>query len=176
MRLTRRVCAISCASYFCCRDLTDLHACSGKNVCLFYLIGSCRFGDAKCNYSHTKDYLPEHGFWSDREELRKVQTAFSEIERQKRLSKRAGRHKKPTMNGLGRLNPLARSMMVDLFEATIDEYSDTYGDDDNDVMEQRMMNGGFSNSEMDELLSQGVKPWDDDAWVSSLSFHQISQY
>ena len=35
-----------------------------------------------------------------------------------------------------------------------------------DELEERMMNGGFTNDEVDELLAQGVKPWDEDASVS----------
>ncbi|KAA1476438.1 hypothetical protein DENSPDRAFT_807198 [Dentipellis sp. KUC8613] len=36
-----------------------------------------------------------------------------------------------------------------------------FGDDDD--MEERMMNYGFTNDDVEELLAQGVKPWDDDA-------------
>jgi hypothetical protein len=34
--------------------------------------------------------------------------------------------------------------------------------------QERMDNFGFTEDETMELLSQGVKPWDDDAWVSTL--------
>jgi hypothetical protein len=37
-------------------------------------------------------------------------------------------------------------------------------------LEERQMNMGFTEDEVHELLSQGVKPWDDDAWVR---VHQI---
>ena len=37
-------------------------------------------------------------------------------------------------------------------------------------MEERMANGGFTDDELDDLLSQGVKPWDDDAWVCCVIF------
>mmetsp|Transcript_4852 Transcript_4852/g.8121 ORF Transcript_4852/g.8121 Transcript_4852/m.8121 type:complete len:131 (-) Transcript_4852:445-837(-) len=33
-----------------------------------------------------------------------------------------------------------------------------------DKMDERMQNMGFTNDEVQELLCQGVKPWDDDAW------------
>jgi hypothetical protein len=33
-----------------------------------------------------------------------------------------------------------------------------------DELEQRMRNCGFTDADADELLCQGVKPWDDDAW------------
>jgi hypothetical protein len=42
-----------------------------------------------------------------------------------------------------------------------------WDEDSEDEMEQRMNNGGFLDDEVMELMSQGVKPWDDDAWVKS---------
>ena len=33
-------------------------------------------------------------------------------------------------------------------------------------MEERAENYGFTADEVNELLCQGVKPWDDNAWVS----------
>ena len=42
--------------------------------------------------------------------------------------------------------------------------------EDSDEEEQRMNNLGFTEDEVMELLSQGVKPWDDDARVSTLPF------
>ncbi|KAI9138105.1 hypothetical protein BKA69DRAFT_1177641 [Paraphysoderma sedebokerense] len=46
--------------------------------------------------------------------------------------------------------------------------SDDEFDDDDDLFgdetEQRMNNGGFTDLELQELLAQGVKPWDNDAW------------
>lgn len=32
------------------------------------------------------------------------------------------------------------------------------------MTKERMQNGGFTNDQVNELLCQGVKPWDDDAW------------
>lgn len=37
--------------------------------------------------------------------------------------------------------------------------------DTDEAMEERMANLGFTNDEVFELACQGVKPWDDDAWV-----------
>lgn len=42
--------------------------------------------------------------------------------------------------------------------------------EDSDEEEQRMNNFGFTEDEVMELLCQGVKPWDDDAQVSTFSF------
>lgn len=41
--------------------------------------------------------------------------------------------------------------------------------DDDDEIEERMANYGFTYDEMNELLCQGVKPWDEDAWVCNAS-------
>lgn len=35
-------------------------------------------------------------------------------------------------------------------------------------MDERAENFGFTQDEITELLCQGVKPWDDDAWVTNL--------
>lgn len=42
-------------------------------------------------------------------------------------------------------------------------YGDEWEDDEED--EQKANNLGFDEEELNELFSQGVKPWDDDAWV-----------
>ncbi|KAI0065070.1 hypothetical protein BV25DRAFT_1989327 [Artomyces pyxidatus] len=38
----------------------------GKNVCIFFLVGNCKFGDS-CVYSHTRAYLPYGRWWDDPE-------------------------------------------------------------------------------------------------------------
>ncbi|KAH7921339.1 hypothetical protein BV22DRAFT_1132353 [Leucogyrophana mollusca] len=41
---------------------------SGKNICVNFLMGICKFGDTKCVFSHTKDYLrPKGGWWTTQE-------------------------------------------------------------------------------------------------------------
>ncbi|KAH9483570.1 putative mitochondrial import receptor subunit tom70 [Psilocybe cubensis] len=37
----------------------------GKNVCVELLLGTCKFGDAKCIYSHDTSFLPATGWWND---------------------------------------------------------------------------------------------------------------
>ncbi|KAJ6583299.1 hypothetical protein B0H10DRAFT_1890149 [Mycena sp. CBHHK59/15] len=47
----------------------------GKNVCLYHILGACKFGDAKCIYSHSKDCLPTaHGWWNDAKKIAEVKT------------------------------------------------------------------------------------------------------
>jgi hypothetical protein len=45
---------------------------------------------------------------------------------------------------------------------------DQYDEELESEVQERMDNFGFTEDEVDELLCQGVKPWDDDAWVSVL--------
>ncbi|KXZ50738.1 hypothetical protein GPECTOR_15g423 [Gonium pectorale] len=44
--------------------------------------------------------------------------------------------------------------------------SDGYGSDATyeDEVDERMDNMGFTRDELNDLLCQGVKPWDEDAW------------
>ncbi|KAG7453095.1 uncharacterized protein BT62DRAFT_959370 [Guyanagaster necrorhizus] len=59
----------------------------GKNVCLYFLLGNCKFGDAKCIYSHTRLYLREDGFWNYEEAtavLRYIYEIKTEEERMER--------------------------------------------------------------------------------------------
>jgi hypothetical protein len=48
--------------------------------------------------------------------------------------------------------------------------------DGSDEAEERMNNFGFTEDEVMELLCQGVKPWDDDAWVSTFGFEIFCVY
>ncbi|KAG5340650.1 hypothetical protein C0989_000905 [Termitomyces sp. Mn162] len=60
----------------------------GKNVCLYYLLSSCKFGDLKCIYSHSKDALPStHGWWNDPKQVKRVKEVL-ELAEQKAKEKR----------------------------------------------------------------------------------------
>ncbi|KAJ7144968.1 hypothetical protein C8R43DRAFT_829481, partial [Mycena crocata] len=39
-------------------DARSMQDTRGRNVCLYFILGSCKFGD-RCLYSHSKEYLPE---------------------------------------------------------------------------------------------------------------------
>ncbi|KAG6868431.1 hypothetical protein C0993_003108 [Termitomyces sp. T159_Od127] len=47
----------------------------GRNVCLYSLFDSCKFGEAKCVYSHDKTFLP-HGWWSNPEHVVMLKERF----------------------------------------------------------------------------------------------------
>ncbi|KAG2492427.1 hypothetical protein HYH03_009370 [Edaphochlamys debaryana] len=42
-----------------------------------------------------------------------------------------------------------------------------------DEMDERYENMGFTRDELDDLLCQGVKPWDDDAWDVLAALHDF---
>ncbi|KAJ2918077.1 hypothetical protein MD484_g2306, partial [Candolleomyces efflorescens] len=46
----------------------------GRNVCTYFLLGTCKFGTSKCVYSHSRLYLPtkKGGWWTSKEETEKV--------------------------------------------------------------------------------------------------------
>ena len=50
---------------------------SGRNMCMYFLLGSCKFGSSACVYSHDKTYLPPGRWWED-EEKRFVLHSISE--------------------------------------------------------------------------------------------------
>ncbi|KAF4614612.1 hypothetical protein D9613_003397 [Agrocybe pediades] len=65
----------------------------GKNVCIDFLLGDCKFGDAKCIYSHDKTYLPENGWWKDEEKLRAAKKFQKDMQSDGTLSGYEGLHK-----------------------------------------------------------------------------------
>jgi hypothetical protein len=47
---------------------------SGRNVCMYFLLGNCRFGTSVCVYSHDKTYLPPCRWWEDEEKCSILRT------------------------------------------------------------------------------------------------------
>ncbi|KAF8876346.1 hypothetical protein BD779DRAFT_167670 [Infundibulicybe gibba] len=176
----------------------------GQNVCLYYLLGSCKFGDAKCIYSHNKDCLPKRGWWADVEQTAKVKAVLELAEQQAReqraleslLYKLNSQTRKPrSKSGKGQrsdrhpakgnpqppasttVKPPAAAESMSHFKSNDRKGRKKYLDYDStgsydDLLEQRMMNGGFTDYELNDLLCQGVKPWDDNAWdvLAALSY------
>ncbi|PPQ97683.1 hypothetical protein CVT26_001866 [Gymnopilus dilepis] len=56
----------------------------GKNVCIYYLLDACKFGAAKCIYSHSKAALPKKGWWNNPEQVVKVKSVLEAAEKQSR--------------------------------------------------------------------------------------------
>ncbi|KII94310.1 hypothetical protein PLICRDRAFT_171967 [Plicaturopsis crispa FD-325 SS-3] len=146
----------------------------GKNVCLYYLLGECKFGAEKCNYSHDKRFLPNLNFWNDKAKVAQERDGilvekemYKEVVPPKRAGSSSSSSSRPSRGARGRGNGRGRARGGGRGggrgRATRGKHRSAW-DDNDDELEERMMNHGFSNSEVEELLCQGVKPWDDDAW------------
>ncbi|KAF6760447.1 hypothetical protein DFP72DRAFT_959740 [Ephemerocybe angulata] len=53
----------------------------GRNVCTYFLLDTCKFGAAKCVYSHSRSFLPKHGWWTSEEATAKVKSIVELSER-----------------------------------------------------------------------------------------------
>ncbi|KAJ2914216.1 hypothetical protein MD484_g6210, partial [Candolleomyces efflorescens] len=52
----------------------------GKNVCLHFLLGDCKFGDLNCIYSHDDRYLPPPAWWKQPEAVDRARTLVAGME------------------------------------------------------------------------------------------------
>ncbi|KAK7460447.1 hypothetical protein VKT23_009169 [Stygiomarasmius scandens] len=208
----------------------------GKNICLYHLIGKCKWDNQNCIYSHSRTFLsasvsstitsskpssntpppftisasfapfsssaptrppdgdPE-GWWNHPERVEQVRELVLQRDEKGRLaheariatfnaraknkrSKKGARNSKlstSTSTSTSTSSVPCRDLDIRLLGSLRTKYYDSDLDDseysfDTDVeeesqMEQRYLNGGFTDNEVMELLCQGVKPWDDDADV-----------
>ncbi|KAJ4486342.1 hypothetical protein J3R30DRAFT_3445981 [Lentinula aciculospora] len=157
----------------------------GRNVCLHYLIDRCIFGD-RCWYAHEKTYLPSNGWWNE-ENLGGWQELYDCVKEDMEdgVFDRVG----SAMNGTADIWRIRENLdlLVDDWTNAVDDGSQGYSDDDDfygtgtapgrggrenrleGEMDERADNMGFTEDEVHELLCQGVKPWDNDAWVTRTS-------
>ncbi|KAJ3737044.1 hypothetical protein DFJ43DRAFT_1035816 [Lentinula guzmanii] len=165
-----------------------------KLPCRYYNHDGCRFGkvcrykhapddssirDELCWYAHENLYLPSNGWWNE-ENLGGWQELYDFVKEDMDhgVFDRIG----SAMNGTADIWRIRENLdlLVDDWTNTAESGSYGYSDDDDDdcygserggsrrrferEMEERSRNMGFTDSEVNELLCQGVKPWDDDAW------------
>ncbi|KAI8896685.1 hypothetical protein BC833DRAFT_527979 [Globomyces pollinis-pini] len=137
--------------------------------CRFFSKGTCNKGDA-CRFSHQQpnktilncgnlivygkceygsNCIYSHSILSKSEN---VQTVFGSEQEQK-------------VKSYG--NPVVEFATLNKPPKTqLERLRNSYcSDDESDLEEQRIQNGGFTDEEVNELLCQGVKPWDEDAWA-----------
>ena len=57
------------------------HYFRGRNVCIYFLIDRCKYGDSKCVYSHDKTYLGK-GWWQDQQVLAGTREIFQYLDPQ----------------------------------------------------------------------------------------------
>lgn len=144
---------------------------SGRNVCWYYLIGACKFGE-RCSYLHSKEYLLQKGWWStaagvDKEKKRynliqMCNKGIADYNSQTKASGTKQTSNKKQPKGKKKRSHRSRSG-VEGKSPALHSYSGWGGYDSNGYDENGMF--GFTGSDVEELLCQGVKPWDDDAWV-----------
>ena len=157
----------------------------GRNVCLYWLVGECRFG-CRCVYAHEKTYLPVRGWWTDDKRLARLRKEFNDAVARDPLPESL---RAPEFILAEALKPA--SWRSDLWvvaeheirkaaedeayaaaaEEEFDEYDDSeeYSDEDRleQEIEERGQNWGFTLDEVNEMLSYGIKPWDPDAEVGA---------
>ena len=61
----------------------------GKNVCIYHILDSCKFGASRCVYSHSKEALPKRGWWSSPEKVAKVKEVLEVAEKNVRDQRQA---------------------------------------------------------------------------------------
>ncbi|KAI0641698.1 hypothetical protein C8Q79DRAFT_1014122 [Trametes meyenii] len=140
----------------------------GRNVCIYWLFGDCRFGTSKCVYAHDRTYLAERGWWAD---TRRNATVLSTS---KKLLKTVPRRHLPKAFLADAIKPgtwrnddwvalrydVGEEIVFrdDYWEAGPEESDDE--DNDNDDWLERSMYGGHSKALYEEMLLQGIKPWE----------------
>lgn len=159
-------------------------------MCRYYLFGVCKFGE-RCSYLHSKEHLLQRGWWSTTDGIEKEKKRYEllqmcnkaladynsqtkaagtsqALKKKQPKGKKKRNHRSRVGSGIPGTNPSEVGQSSQRIGArnkkpTIYSYSkwplyESDGDDENGMC-------GFTGSEVDELLCQGVKPWDDDAWV-----------
>ncbi|KAG7443925.1 uncharacterized protein BT62DRAFT_1078113 [Guyanagaster necrorhizus] len=137
-------------------DTDSIQNSLGQNVCLHFLKGYCRFGDYKCRYSHSRDHLALEDIdaisstcEAPEKTVHEAASVSSDVP--KTQSKKNGKK-----TSRGKVPATGENRYRRKFGSGIDW-------DIESEMEERMDNWGFTEDEVQELLCQGVKPWDDDA-------------
>ncbi|KAF7327781.1 hypothetical protein MKEN_00357900 [Mycena kentingensis (nom. inval.)] len=79
----------------------------GKNVCLYFLLGLCKFGKGKCIYSHERKWLAEGGWWDDEGVVERVKGRV-ERERERKKERREVREAEKEKKRLDRAENKAK--------------------------------------------------------------------
>jgi hypothetical protein len=125
-------------------------------------MGLCKFGDNRCSYSHSREYLPEKGWWTTAEGLTSARKLYKHARvLPKEVVKVAEDYVAASFGRLGKDKAPQKKKSKN---GRCQSHAFLYGGSDSE--EEELNEYGFTNSDTQELLSQGVKPWDDDAYVS----------
>ena len=52
----------------------------GRNVCIYFLLGNCKFGSSACVYVHDKTYLPTGRWWERGKKRRAIQFLLNSMD------------------------------------------------------------------------------------------------
>ncbi|PBK60614.1 hypothetical protein ARMSODRAFT_1026353 [Armillaria solidipes] len=116
----------------------------------------CRFGDYKCRYSHSRDHLAQEDIGAISTTLASSDKAAREATKVSPDVPKTKAKKKAKKTSRGKAPAPAANRYAQNFGGDFDW-------DIENEMEERMDNYGFTEDDMQELLCQGVNPWDDDA-------------
>ncbi|KAL6301896.1 hypothetical protein BKA93DRAFT_930024 [Sparassis latifolia] len=130
----------------------------GRNVCKMWLLNACP--RSTCYYAHDKTYLPVRGWWTHEQRLTEMRSYARDL-----VTLNWGLNPKEVEKMVNMRWPSWRLDMWALVESYRDDYDPEEDlSDEEALIEERMENFGFTGDDLQELLCQGVKPWDDDAW------------
>ncbi|SJL13916.1 uncharacterized protein ARMOST_17366 [Armillaria ostoyae] len=116
----------------------------------------CRFGDYKCRYSHSRDHLAQEDIGAISTTLASSDKAAREATKVSPDVPKTKAKKKAKKTSRGKAPAPAANRYAQNFGGDFDW-------DIENEMEKRMDNYGFTEDDVQELLCQGVNPWDDDA-------------
>ncbi|KAF8646277.1 hypothetical protein AX16_007286 [Volvariella volvacea WC 439] len=151
-------------------DTSDCHQVGNGVACRFYNRNGCNRG-SNCRFSHAPDER------SIRDELGQNVCIYYLVDECKFGSKCNYSHRKTYLpvdgwwNDPKRVEGVKLSVLINNYIPDgEDAWENVYDMDEemDEEMQERSRNMGFTNAEVEELLAQGVKPWDDDAWESEI--------
>ena len=150
---------------------------------MYWLLGHCRFFAAsECVYAHDATYLPGRGWWTDTARLERMRAEFDAAVEGEALDFGAGPVEErilaeafvplPWRKDLWAVAPYdehAYGLGSDGYDEDEDEddYAHGYGyDEEADYYDEEEFNEfGMTDADVQEMLSYGIKPWEDDAFV-----------
>ncbi|TBU44822.1 TPR-like protein [Dichomitus squalens] len=145
----------------------------GRNVCVYWLLGHCRFAaEGKCVYAHDATYLPARGWWTDTARLERMRAEFDDAIKAQPLNLGAGNVSESILAEAFVPLPWRKDFWaVASYEDAMrerEEDSENYEDSDGYDSEEGRWDTGFglTDAEVEELWTQGIKPWEIESYVS----------
>ncbi|KAK0215077.1 hypothetical protein IW262DRAFT_1300314 [Armillaria fumosa] len=149
----------ACA-YLHAADSDSIQDSCGKNVCLHFLKGYCRFSNYKCHYSHSRDHLSQ----------KDIDTISATLASSAKAAHKATKVS-PNVSKTKTKKKTKKTLHSKAPTPMANWYTHNFDWDIENEMEERMDNYGFTEDDVQELLCQGIKPWDDDAMDVLAALH-----